>query len=660
MSEPQLAEIINTAAAAHQNGRFQEALAGYQHALSKAPNDAEANSLAGLALTHLGRLNEAGPYLEKAVAAEPEEIGFRLNLIEWLDASGFADRAVDEIGVVLEKDEKNIRAFEKLGDVCIRQNKPGAASDAYNEAVQLAPGHYGLLMKLARAHSGFRNFEGARAALEQAGHVGPQDEYFLEFLSFVLASLGDVAALNALAAEWTTQSPESPRAWRTAAQAAYEHGRHRDALAAYEKVFELGARDANNLAAYGRIAIDALEFDLARDSLGEAEKLEPNLAEMLAGKARLLTFEGEFDEAETYCRRCLAEKPHLAGVYSLLGRITGGKFTDTEQQKITQLFWEEKLHTPDRIAAGFALGRAQDAAGATDDAFKIFLDANELSRAYSAAGGISYDRAVTEGRMQRLAKLFAGPSGVGAPKRGAKPIFILGMPRSGTTLIESVLSARGDVFAGGERPDIQQFLSWYLDQVGETAVNAGNINSEWIDRYYEQLPDLGDAEWITEKSPLNFEAVGLIDRLFPDSPIVHTRRNPMETCFSIFSNEFSKFWSFATDLDALGHFFGQYAQLMAHWDNAYPGRVITIQYEDFASNFDTAGPALAERIGLGWTPEMAQFQKAKRPIATFSAVQARQPVTVRRGKADQYAKQLAPLRRALEDAGVDPDTGDLR
>lgn len=659
MSEPQLADIINAAAAAHQNGRFQEALSGYQHALSKAPDDAEVNSLAGLALTHLGRLGEAGPYLEKAVAAEPDEIGFRLNLIEWLDASGAADRAVDEIGAILEKDEKNIRAFEKLGDVCMRQNKPGAAADAYNEAVKLAPGHYGLLMKLARAHSGYRNFVGARTALEQAGQAGPQDEYYLEFMSFVLASLGDVAALNALAAQWTEKAPDSARAWRAAAQAAYEHGRHRDALAAYEKVFALGARDANNLAAYGRIAIDALEFDTARVSLDEAEQLDSDLAEMLAGKARLLTFEGKFDEAEKYCRRCLVVKPQLAGVYSLLGRITGGKFSDEEQKKLTQLFWEEKLHTPDRIAAGFALGRARDTTSATEDAFKIYLDANELSRSYSAAGGIVYNRGVTEARMQRLAKVFPGPTGGGAPKGGAQPIFILGMPRSGTTLIESVLSARDDVFAGGERPDMQQYLSWYLDRAGETAPTAGDVNPEWIERYYEQLPGLGGAEWITEKSPLNFEAVGLIDRLFPDSPIIHTRRSPMETCFSIFSNEFSKFWSFATDLEALGHFYGQYARMMAHWDKAYPGRVVTVQYEDFAGNFDTAAPALAEKIGLGWTPEMAEFQKAKRPIATFSAVQAREPVTVRRGKAEQFAEQLAPLRRALEEAGVDPDTGDL-
>ncbi len=660
MADPQLDDIINAAADAHQAGRLEEALSGYQHALKSVPDDAEANSLAGLALTHLGRLAEAGPYLEKAVAGEPDEIGFRLNLIEWLDASGETNRAADEIGEVLEKDEKNIRAFEKLGDVSMRAGKPGAAADAYNEAVGLAPGHYGLLMKLARAHFAYGNYDGAKTALAGAAQSGPRDEPFLELQSFVFAALGEIAALNSLANQWVQRSPESTAAWRAVAQAAYESGRHRDARFAYEKVFELGKRDAENLTSYGWICIQALEYDKARAAFSEAEELDPNFSRMLAGKAQLLTFEGKFAEAEASCRRSLALHPQQTDMYSLLSRLSGGTLSDDEQNMLVRLIQEPQLQTSDRITALFTLGRAQETKESYDDAFNVYLDANEISRGYSAAAGIVYDRSVAQTRMERIAKVFPAPVARSALQRGAQPIFILGMPRSGTTLIESVLSARNDVFAGGERPDVQQFLSWYLDQSGDAAPTTGAINPEWLDRYYEQLPDLGGATWVTEKSPLNFEAVGLIDRLFPDAPVIHTRRSPMETCFSIFSNEFSKFWSFATDLEALGHFYGQYARLMKHWDDAYPGRVITVQYEEFAGNFDKAAPALAEQIGVGWTAEMGEFQKAARPIATLSAVQAREPVSVRRGKAEKYAARLAPLRRALEEVGVDPDTGDLR
>ncbi len=638
---------------------MEEALAGYDEAVAAAPDDAEANSLYGLALTHMGRLDQAGPYLEKAVADEPDQIGFRLNLIEWLERIGAVDRGVEQVGAVLERDEGNLRALEKLGDLCMRAGKPGAASDAYHQAVTGAPDNYGLLLKLARAHAAFRNFADARDALDRAGQVGPRNDDYCEIMAFVLGAVGDAAALDALAREWIERAPNNPRAQRAAAQAAYESGRFRDALDAMEKAFGLGAKDAENLAAYGRIALDALEFDKARNALDEAEALAPNLAEMLAGKAQLLTFDGKFEEAETYCRRCLAVEPGFAAVYSILSRLPGRRLTEHDLPRLAELASNDRLLRDDRIAAAFALGRSLQDLDRIDDAFNCFAQANDLVRAHAAADGIGYTAKTAEDRRRKLQRLFAAPLKDAVSAHDQKPIFIVGMPRSGTTLIESVLSANEAVFACGERPDMQHLLNGYLNQVGEESPASGDVHEDWVKSYLQTMPSAGaDHAWFTDKNPLNFECVGLIDRLFPDAPIIHIRRNPIETGFSIFANEFSRFWSFATSLEDIGHFYGQYAQLMAHWEAAYPNRIITIQYETFCSDFDSAAPALAETIGLDWTPGMATFQSAERPISTFSSAQAREPVAVK-GKAGAYGDRLDPLRAALQNAGVDAETGEF-
>jgi hypothetical protein len=164
---------------------------------------------------------------------------------------------------------------------------------------------------------------------------------------------------------------------------------------------------------------------------------------------------------------------------------------------------------------------------------------------------------------------------------------------------------------------------------------------------------------LTDKQPLNFHAVGLIARLFPEAVILHLRRDPLETLFSVWRQEFAKSWAFTHRLEDLGHYYGEYARLMAHWERVLPGRVITLQYEDFAGDFAAAAPALLRACGLDWQPQVLDYARLERPIATFSTVSAREPVAVRRGQAARYGARLEPLVDALRAAGVDPSTGEL-
>jgi hypothetical protein len=137
------------------------------------------------------------------------------------------------------------------------------------------------------------------------------------------------------------------------------------------------------------------------------------------------------------------------------------------------------------------------------------------------------------------------------------------------------------------------------------------------------------------------------------------RRNPLETCLSLFRQEFNKLWTFAHRLADIGHHYGHYARLVAHWERALPGRFVTIQYEDFVTDFERGAAELVRACGLAWEPQCLQFQSTPRAIVTFSTVQARDPVTLGNGRAQRYDRHLAPLVDALNRAGVDLTTGAL-
>ena len=240
------------------------------------------------------------------------------------------------------------------------------------------------------------------------------------------------------------------------------------------------------------------------------------------------------------------------------------------------------------------------------------------------------------------------------------PIFVVGMPRSGTTLIESVLGAHSRVFACGERAPMRQILQAHLDHDASGRTVEARVLLEWSRAYFTDLRAPAGAEHVTDKHPLNFEAAALIARLFPNAVIIHVRRKPIETGLSIYRQEFSKHWTFAHRLEDIGHYYGHYARLVAHWERVLPDRFTTIQYERFVGDFEKAAPELVRACGLQWEPQCLNFQQTPRAIATFSTVQARDAVRLGESRAERYEKYLAPLAAALERAGVDSETGALR
>jgi hypothetical protein len=310
------------------------------------------------------------------------------------------------------------------------------------------------------------------------------------------------------------------------------------------------------------------------------------------------------------------------------------------------------------------LGHHYDAKGEVDAAFAEYSRANELARQHRRLERVEYTPAEAVRRAEEICELFSNPEDFArlaepAEKMPATPIFIMGAPRSGTTLLESVVGAHSRVRIGGELPAISTLLQLY----GGRGRFAGPLTLEererYVGAYWTQAPELGGAAYLTDKGLLNLEAAGLVAQMFPASPIIRVRRNPVETGLSIFTHEFTKFWAFTDDLALIAHFLAQNERMAAHWSAVLGDRFKTVQYEDVVADFDAGARRVVAACGLDWEDACAARSGDGAPAATISAVQIREPVVLS-GRAKAYERHLGPLIEALEAEGIDLETGALK
>jgi tetratricopeptide (TPR) repeat protein len=599
MSKSVFFETLERGVTAHQAGRLDDALKSYRAALELRPNDPEASSLCGLALLHSGKGDEAMPLLQQAVDREPRQNGFRLNLAEGFAQTGNPDRAMVELGLIVATEPTNLVALGRF--------------------------------------------------------------YALECDALVARREWSKLYTNGVA--WTKADPSAPSAWRARARGAFEEGQLVEAVNSFSRYLTLTKPTVADYTAYASLCLQALYTDDAIRALDLAEGLDANYPQMLAQRALALMYLGRFAEAESYARRCVTQKPDFVPAYSTLSRLRRGALDDADLKQLNELARSGDVYLDYRIAAIFAIANAHDARGEIDAAFAAYDAAHMLSRERDAFERRSYDPAQDAARIQRAAGSWERLPEIPPVANAPRPIFIVGMPRSGTTLLEAVLGAHSRVFACGERPTLRQILRWpSLEQTPPD--QREQTLQDWAKFYFRDVPEAADrrgADHITDKHPRNFEAAGFITRLLPNAVIVHVRRNPVETCLSVYRQEFNKNWTFTHRLADIAEYYVRYARLVAQWERVLPPeKFFTIQYEDFVADFANAAPKLVQACGLEWEPQCLEFQKSARPIATFSTVQARSAVALGNGRALRYEKFLGPLIAALEAGGIDLQTGAMK
>jgi Sulfotransferase family len=302
----------------------------------------------------------------------------------------------------------------------------------------------------------------------------------------------------------------------------------------------------------------------------------------------------------------------------------------------------------DQIELHFALGKACDDIGQSGEAFGHWLAGNTLKRQQ-----IDYDEATTLEELDQVRAVYTSEfiqasQGTGHPS--SVPIFIMGMPRSGSTLIEQILASHPRVFGAGELHDLAAAVESTTMGSGGSAGRREKMQDIGA-RYIAAIERLAPgADRITDKLPQNFIFAGLIHLALPNAAIIHTIRDPIDTCLSCFSTMFTAEQNFTYDLAELGRYYRHYQSLMVHWHRVLPpSRILDVRYEDVVADLEGQARRIVAHCGLDWDPQCLAFHKTERIVRTASATQVRQPIYKDAvGRWRQYAEFLAPLMVELE------------
>ena len=606
----------------HQSGRLAEAVAFYDQILSLNPNLAAAHCNRGAALAGLGSFAGAEVAYRRAIALNPS----------------FVD------------------AYNNLGIILCELGRLDEAESAFRFAIALKP-------DLPQSHSNLGialkcrgRFEEAAAAHRKAIALDPEAPDLYCNLGDVLHCLGRLNDAEQILRHATSLQPRIADAFARLGNTLREQGRIVEAEAACRDALAL---DPNHAAAYsnlGNTLADQDRLTEAEAAYRRAITLKPRFGEAHNNLGAILKQLGRIEEARRVTQEALRLPPPDALRYlnlSELRQFTPGDPYLADMEEYARDV--ASLPVKQQIELHFALAKAYDDVGRYADSFRHLQIGNTLKRQQ-----IPYDEAATVALFERIRTVFTpelmgsfGNSGEPSPV----PVFIVGMPRSGTTLIEQIMASHPQAFGAGELPNFCQavtaifsaadlpppFPEALLTESGEDLRRLGA-------RYLAEIVPLAPtAARIVNKMPSNFLFAGLIHLALPNARIIHAVRDPLDTCMSGFSKLFANGQYFTYDLAELGRYYHHYDAMMQHWRSVLPpGRILDVRYEDLV--VDLAGQArrIVQHCGLEWDSSCLDFHATERPVRTASATQVRRPIYRSAiGRAQPYAGYLEPLLTAL-------------
>jgi tetratricopeptide (TPR) repeat protein len=454
--------------------------------------------------------------------------------------------------------------------------------------------------------------------------------------------------------------PSSARIHTNAASLLAEQQKYDDALAGYHRALELDPSYAEAHCGLGGVRHEQGHFEEAQAHYREALVHKPDLpaAHCVLGTVREEL--GDFKDAESCWRTALQYDSRLAGAYSALATLLRGKLPDEDLAGMRQLLADPDLHDGRRCALHFGLAQVLDARGAYQEAADSLREANALALAGAQKRGQGYDPALHARFVARMIAVcppafFERTRGIGVESE--RPIFIVGLPRSGTTLTEQVLASHSQVYGAGEQRlarDDFEALSPQEDQALEALARLDLATARRIGgQHLEQLRQLNnDRPRVADKMPDNYLYLGLLAALFPQAKFIHCRRDLRDNAVSCWMTNFRSI-RWANDPGHIAARFAEYRRLMDHWRRVLPVPVLEVDYEETVADLEGVARRLVSWCGLEWEPSCLRFHEGRRPVRTASVSQVRQPIyqrSVARWK--HYEQALAPLFDRLGDTSA--------
>ena len=621
----------------------------------RAPGDVNSLRLLGVALLDQDKIGAAVETLERAVAAAPNFWHARADLARAYRREGRLEQARAELQRVVAAAPTLEIAWLAYGDVLVDLEKYPDARVAYDRS------------RACDAHA--RRIEEATAALV-ADDRKTAESIFREILQVDAAHVAAVCGLAAISLSASRpndalrllrhalkQSAHLPLIWRGLCQALTDVSQLPEAENAVRYLLRIEPENSQNWVTLGNVCTRMMRQPEALAAFEQAARLNPSEVRLRLSMGHLLKTLGNRSACEEAYRTCLVLDPTMGEAYNGLAELKNYVFSDAEIGAMQGLLKGDEGDDKDQAQLHFALGRAFEHRKDYATAFEHYTVGNLRRRKT-----VSFDIAKFEAKSQRVAAVFDAAFFAERPSVGCEdpaPIFIVGLPRSGSTLVEQILASHSRVEGTFELPNVLTIVreldhteagrDGYPEQVLRL---PPELFAKLGERYiHETMPMRSGRAHFIDKMPNNFSHVGLIQALLPKAVIVDVRRHPMDSCFSSYKQYFAEGQSFSYDLEDLGRYYQCYLKLMDHWDRVLPGKVLQVRYEELVRDPEANIRRLLQHCGLDFEPGCLAFHETKRPVRTASAEQVRQPLySSGVGYWRNFAAQLEPLSRALGDS----------
>jgi tetratricopeptide (TPR) repeat protein len=614
--EPNLSALLG--AALNRQGRGAEAEPMLRQLAADEPDYAKGHEEHGRSLLQLGRADEAAASFRRALVLDPKLTSARLSLVHALSESELPLEAQAALQEFLLADPARERVAEAATHQ--RAGRLEQAERIYREILEQDPRNVEALRLLALGAHQSEHYGQAEQLLTRAVEIAP--DYLAAWVDLSRARLEklDLPGARIAIGRAALLNPRSANVQVHVANVEARSGRHEDAVAAYRRAIEA---NADSTPAY-------------------------------VGLGNVLKTIGRHDEAVEAYRRATVLRPSLSEAWWSLSNLKTFRFTDAELEAMQAELAKAGLADEARVQFSFAIAKALEDRGEHARAFGLYAEGNRTRR-----GLENYDPVQTEVLNERIRAVFDAAffeRHAGAGVADPAPIFVVGLPRSGSTLLEQVLASHSQVDATHELPEVGRIIQGIRRDRGRRAYPEALLEFDdpeltalgraYLDatRQYRR-----GAPRFVDKNPNNFASLGMLAVALPNARFVNARRHPMDACWSCYRQLFARGQPFTYDLTELGEYYLEYDRMMAHWRAVMPGRVLDVDYERVVLDLEGEARRLLEFCGLSWESACLRFHETERAIRTASSEQVRRPIyDTSIGAWRRCARELAPLIEVLE------------
>ncbi len=593
-----------------------------------------------------GRLQSAGEHILEAATRDDDNVDIHADCGAIMNMLGRAAEAEAACRHVIASRPRHAEAWNNLSVALDLQGRRDEALEACDQALALRGDYVDALVNKGSLLVKTRDPVGAIETLAEAVHFAPNNPLARVNLAAALRAVGEPDLACEQSREAIRAKPDFPEAHGALGDSLAGMGLFDQAIESYDKALELrpgfmAARLNKAAAEFKRGNLD-VSIEAYRAVIVDF----PGSADAEAGLGVVLLAAGKLEDAVAAFRRAVEINPRHGEGWAALASAPGNALAEADLKAVAALCDDLALAPDTRVAAHFALAETYDRKGDHATAFRHFGAGNEMRKSVLAERDQTFDIEVLNEAVDDIIAAYpADPAQKGGVSDDRRPVFVVGMPRSGTTLVEQILASHPDVAGAGEALSIAA-----LDPQASDTKNA----AEALDRLGNRVSGANSsaAKRIVDKTPFQFFHLGVIRRLFPNAAIVHCRRDPLDTGLSCFMQNFTDDYPWSCDLAHIGAYINAYQRLMAHWRNVLGPTLIEVDYELLVTEPRPQIERLLEALGLAWDPACLEFHRTERTVQSASNWQVRQPMYRHAiGRATSYEEHLASLRNSLDRYG---------